>query len=170
MELKTFLTQNRRAILSRWLDHILKTYPADAARFMRQNPNQFSNPVGHTYIAEIETLFDALLGEAAEDAVGDSLERINKIRAVQDFSASRAVSYIFLIKTAIREEITREEHDKRMTADLLALETKIDGMALTAFDSYMRCREKLFEIKCKDIRRRMSPFGGPDNEESKNRL
>jgi len=164
MELKALLKQKRKAILDRWVDKILKTYPEDAARFMKQNPNRFSNPVGRTYIAESETLFDALIGESDFQTVAAALEQINKIRAVQDFSASRAVAYIFFLKTAIREELDDRLTEARLIGDLLSLESKIDGMALMAFDSYMQCREKLFEIKCKDIRRRASFFGATSDE------
>jgi len=164
MELKALLKQKRKAILDRWMDQILKTYPEDAARFMRQNPNRFSNPVGRTYIAETECLFDALVGEADVPTICSALDQINKIRAVQDFTASRAVAFIFFLKTAIRAELDSELSETRLTSDLLSLESKIDGVALMAFDSYMQCREKLFEIKCKDIRRRASLFGSANNE------
>jgi hypothetical protein len=169
MKLKTLLIENRKAILERWLTLILKTYPADAARFMKQNPNRFNNPVGHTYSEQISVLFDALVGEADSEAVKSSLEQINKIRAVQDFSASRAVAFIFFLKTAIRENLTDRLHDGHLAGELLNLESEIDGMALAAFDSFMQCREKLFEIKCRDIKRRASLFATPDKDSIKHR-
>jgi hypothetical protein len=164
MELETLLTQKKKAILNRWLDHILKTYPEDAARFMGQQPNRFANPVGQTYRAETEILFDALTGKTGAGAIKSSLEQINKIRAVQDFSPSRAVVFIFFLKTAIREELADDLVDAGLIQQLLSLESKIDGMALSAFDSYMQCREKLFEIKCSDIRRQASLFRGSRKE------
>lgn len=169
MKIRSLLIQKRKAIHERWLSQILKTYPADAARFMSQNPNRFGNPVGHTYSREIEILFNALIDEVTTDEIDSALDEINKIRAVQDFNASQAVAYIFLLKTAVREELDAELSDTQVVKDLLSLESRIDGMALMAFDSFMRCREKLFEIKCKDIRRRASLFGGPDNKSSKHR-
>jgi hypothetical protein len=168
MKLKVLLKQRRQAIIDRWLSLIIKTYPADAAKFMGRESNQFSNPVGHTFAREIETLFDALVGDAGTPAVNSSLDEINKIRAVQDHTASRAVAYIFFLKTAIREEID-EKSEGRIVEDLLSLESQIDGMALLAFDSYMRCREKLFEIKCDDIRRRASLFGIANNRNTNHR-
>jgi hypothetical protein len=166
MKLKTLLTQKRKAILDRWLSMIIKTYPADAARFMKQANNQFGNPVGHTIANEIETLFDGLVGDADIKAIKSSLDLINKIRAVQEFTASRAVAYIFFLKTAIREEFSDQPVEGRNVDEMLSLESQIDGMALLAFDSYMQCREKLFEIKCNDIKRQARLFDGANNRSS----
>ena len=169
MKIRKLMKQRRKAILERWLSQILNTYPSDAAKFMAQNPNRFSNPVGQTYAREFETIFDALIDNSVSDELDQSLEKINKIRAVQDFTPSRAVAYIFFLKTAIREEAGIDVSDKKTAEELLSIESQIDGLALKAFDSYMRCREKLFEVKCRDIKRRATLFGGPDNEKSKNR-
>lgn len=162
MGLKNFLTKNRKAIIDRWLARISNTYPADASKFLLNNTNRFSNPVGQTFAREIEIIFDGLIDKADAGAVGNSLEQIDKIRAVQDFTASQAVAYVFFLKTAIREELEAGQPDHDLDREMLSLESKIDGMALMAFDSYMRCREKLFEVRCNDIKRQASLFGGPD--------
>ena len=93
----------------------------------------------------------ALDGDVAQAA--SALERINKIRAVQDFSASEAVAFVFFLKSAVRNVLSRELAEGHLTGELLALESKIDDMALLAFDGYMQCREKLFQIRCDSIRR-----------------
>jgi hypothetical protein len=159
MELKTLLIQKRKAILDRWLAQILKTYPADAARFMGLQNDRFANPVGRIFQTETETIFDVLIGNAEAGAIDNSLEQINKIRAVQDFSASQAVAFIFFLKTAIREELASDLTEAGLIRQLLSLESQIDGLALNTFDSYMHCREKLFEVRCNDIRRQASLFG-----------
>jgi len=169
MGLKTFLTENRKAIIDRWLAQISNTYHADASKFLLKNTNRFSNPVGQTFVREIETIFDGLIDEADAEAVGNSLEQIDKIRAVQDFTASQAVAYVFFLKTAIREELEGSPSSRNLGVEMVSLESKIDGMALMAFDSYMRCREKLFEVRCNDIKRQASLFGGPDLARRKHR-
>ena len=93
-------------------------------------------------------------------SIESSLERINKIRAVQDFKPSQAVAFVFLLKTALREELGAELYQGGMTQQLLSLESQIDGLVLIAFDNYMRCREKLFEVRCNDIKRQASIFRG----------
>ncbi len=153
MSLTTLLAHKRKEILDAWLSLILETYPADSASFMKRQPNRFANPVGHTFAHETGVIFDHLLGDADVAAATSALERIDKIRAVQDFSASEAVAFVFFLKSAVRKVLTRELADGQMTAELFALESKIDDMALLAFDGYMQCREKLFQIRCDSIRR-----------------
>lgn len=152
MNLTTLLTEHRKQILEAWVTRILASYSRDSARFMKRQPDRFANPVGHTIASEAERIFDALIADDDSRVTAAAAERINKIRAVQDFSASEAVSFIFLLKAAVRSVLERELAGA-MTDQLLVFESKVDNVALQAFDSYMLCREKLFEIRCNDIRR-----------------
>lgn len=72
---------------------------------------------------------------------------------MQDFSASQAVSFIFLLKKVIREEIEEELKDNQSSLELAAFEVKIDELALLSFDIFMRCREKIYDLKAQEIKR-----------------
>lgn len=157
---QTLLTQNRKAIRDRWFSLIAKTYPEATAQFLMRETNRFANPVGQTIAGEIERLLDALISGEEPVHITSSLDEINRIRAVQQFSASQAVVFVFLLKTAIREELAGHLREGSVAADLLSFESRIDGLALAAFDSYMRCREKLFDVKVNDIKRRASLIPG----------
>ena len=149
MALGNILSQIEKAILKRWFDLILETYPAETANLMRKDRNQFTNPVGFTISREIEVLFKGLLEGANSEGFSASLNSIIKLRSVQDLSPSQAVGFIFLLKKAI-EETVKKEIQKEMTGDeWLRLQTKIDELALHAFDVYMDCREKICEIRIK---------------------
>jgi hypothetical protein len=158
MNLAALLSDRRKEILDAWLSSILDTYPADSAAFMRRQPNRFANPVGDTFARETAALFDRLVGNEDTVLAAQAIERINKIRAVQDFSASEAVAFVFFLKSAVRKALSRELADGRLTAELLAFESKIDDLALLVFDGYMQCREKLFEIRCDSIRRQHTGY------------
>jgi hypothetical protein len=120
---------------------------------MKRQRNRFANPVGQTFAREAEHILDALITDCDPQDRAAAIERINKIRAVQDFSPSKAVAFIFFLKSAIRTVLNRDLAGGELTDQLLSLESEIDNMALQAFDNYMQCREKLFEIRCRDIRR-----------------
>ena len=147
MVLENLLLQNKTAILKRWFDLILETYPADTVTLMRKEQNQFRNPVGTTIFREIETLFKQLCEGVENGACRTSLDAILKIRSVQDFSPSKAVEFIFQLKKALEEtlksEICREENIEAWRA----LQSRTDALALQAFDIYMDCREKICEIR-----------------------
>jgi len=153
MKLKDLLSERKTAIVKKWFDLILQDYPADATHFFKEQKNRFANPVGHTISQGIGELFDELVHGPDFDKVYSSLDDIIKIKAVQDFSPSQALSFIFLLKKVIREEMKREIRENQFSDELTSLESGIDKMALLAFDIYMKCRERIYEIKADEVRR-----------------
>lgn len=163
MELKNLLSEKRDVILERWFDLILKSYPADTSSFLRNQKNQSTNPVGHTILKSIEGLFDKLI-EGLDHTSGDSwssfLDNIIRIKAVQDFTPSHALSFIFDLKRVIREELESDGSgvERGISGELLNLNSsmsrvydRIDALALDSFDIYMKCREKIYDLKAKEF-------------------
>lgn len=157
MKLEELLTARASRILKRWLDFIFNTYPADAQRFLRKQKDSFANPVGSTLSRELENLCREFLGKADPDKMASALEGIVRIRAIQGFSASEAVAFIFFLKRIIREETDKEFREDRLAMEeLLALESRLDDLALQAFDLYMACKEKVFEIRAREAQNHVS--------------
>ncbi len=152
MALGNILSQNQKAILKRWFDLILESYPADTAALMRKDKNQFTNPVGSTISRETEILFKGLVESANPEKFSDSLNSIIKLRSVQDFSPSEAVGFVFLLKRAIRETAKGEIQKETVQDEWLKLESRIDDLALQAVDIYMDCRDKICEIRVNQAR------------------
>ncbi|MGQ9653846.1 MAG: RsbRD N-terminal domain-containing protein, partial [Thermodesulfobacteriota bacterium] len=74
---------------------------------------------------------------------------------VQEFSASQAVAFIFSLKKVVREEIKGEGAEPDLPVpEVLEFESKIDALALRAFDMFMGCRERIYEIRATEIRNR----------------
>lgn len=163
MKLGNLLEQNRSAILQTWFDLILQTYPADASGFFKNQRDRFANPVGYTISHEMEALFTELLEGMDSDRISRSLDNIIRIRAVQDFSPSEAVHFVFLLKRAIGEKLGSEITKARIFDEMPALEERIDKLALLAFDIYMKCREQIHEIKINEVKKRLvKPLGKSD--------
>jgi len=138
--------------LERWFQLILETYPADTSRFLKQQKDRFINPVGYTISQEIEALYDELLQEMNPDKLAACLDNIIRIRAVQDFPPSQTIAFIFLLKKAIREELASEIAENRVLEELSKFESKIDKLVLLALDIYMKCREKVYEIRVNEAK------------------
>jgi len=153
MKLKNLLSAKKSAVLERWYNAILDTYPSDTSGFLKKQKNPFLNPVGSTIFQGIESLYNELLHGCERERVSQSLDNIIRIRAVQDFSPSQGIIFVLLLKKAIREEIKEELAEQHLYKDLLELEQKIDDMSLLAFDIYMKCREKLYELKATELQR-----------------
>lgn len=145
--LVNLLLQNQKAILERWLHLILETYPAETSALLKKEKDQFMNPVGSTISREIETLLEELLQGLNSDRLSASLSPILKIRSVQDFSPSQATGFIFLLKKAIQEVLERRIEERQILVEWLKFQSKIDQLALLAFEIYMNCREKIYEIR-----------------------
>jgi hypothetical protein len=150
--IQDLLKENKAAILERWLHLILETYPANTAAMMRKDKNQFTNPVGSTLSREIDILFKNLCAGNQHAKCQSSLDSILKIRSVQDFSPSKAVGFIFLLKRAIGETLKSEICREPIIDEWLEFQSRIDDLALQAFDIYMGCREKICEIRIDQAR------------------
>jgi hypothetical protein len=141
--------RKRDAIIQKWLARTLQTYPGQTSRFLLQNKDPFCNPVGRALREGLPALFDALVAGVDAAKTRPVLDEIVRIRAVQEFTASQAVAFIFFLKEVVREEL---EPGGR---SLAVLESRIDEMALLAFDLYTQCRERICEIKANEAKRRV---------------
>ena len=138
--------------MKRWLDLILETYPPETANFFKKQDDPFTNPVGQTILQGIDGVFNEILDGAGPENAAAFLEKVIKVTAVQDFTASQAISFVFLLKRAVREELKDEINRDRLHEDLLMLNDRIDELALIAFDMYMKSREKIYELKSNEIK------------------
>ena len=82
------------------------------------------------------------------------IDPIIRMRAVQGFSPSEAVSFIFSLKAVIRKMYAKKIQEDEFARALLAFESKIDTLSLISFDIYNACREKIYDIKANEVRNR----------------
>lgn len=149
--LEDILTQKRTAILERWTNLIAGTHLA-GADFLK-GKDRFTNPVGYVISTELPVLYDELLqGLTNSEKISISLGNVVKIRAVQDFSPSQVVSFVFLLKRAIRDELGSEFREKQTLKELLEFDSRVDDLALLTFDAYVACREKIQGIRVNEIK------------------
>ena len=79
-----------------------------------------------------------------------------RLKALQDATPSRALAFIFVLKSVIREELAQELQDPASAAEMTELESRLDGLALLGFDAYMQRREKLCDVKVSEVKRKVS--------------
>ena len=108
MNLKNHLIAKKSAILKKWFDAVADTYPDNTSSFLKKQKAQFTNPVGYTLAEGLEGLFESLLKGMIPDTVKTFLDSIIRIRAIQEFTASEAVSFVFLLKKIVRQELGNE--------------------------------------------------------------
>ncbi|NIO21611.1 MAG: hypothetical protein GTN76_12945 [Candidatus Aenigmarchaeota archaeon] len=152
MKINLLLLGKKPKIVKKWFDLIVETYPPDTSNFLKRQKNRFDNPVGYTFSDGIEGIFDELVSGGNTDKVNTFLDNIIRVRAIQEFTPSQAINFIFLLKKAIREELIDEVRENQLFEDLSAIESKIDELSIAAFDIYMQCREKFYEIRVNELR------------------
>lgn len=156
MSLKELLKEKKSAVLERWFDSILETYPSDTKDFLRTKENRFSNPVAHRISSGIEGIFDQVLNDEKAEEASLFLDKVIRIRAVQDFSPSQALAFIFDLKRLVREAVAEDTRAGQFSEELWRLEQKIDEVGLLALDIYMKCREEIYEVRVKEVKRSVS--------------
>ena len=132
------------AIAEQWLGRAVESYPEQTAQFLLGQRDRFRNPVGYTFREALKVLVEEVLGSMDGARIASALDGIVRIRAVQDFTPSQAVGFVFLLRGALAgaaETVGAETHKR------------IDELALLAFDAYSQCREQIAEIRSKEARR-----------------
>ena len=152
--IQQLLEKNKSSIIKKWFDLVVDTYPPETSNFLRKEKDPFHNPVGKTTVECLETLFDHLLDKADEQSLISHLDPIIRIRSVQDFSPSKAIGFIFFLKTIIRNEFKNNKSGSVDIHELSAIDFKIDGLILMAFDVYARCKETFYQIKANEEKNR----------------
>jgi hypothetical protein len=153
MALANQLRERGSAIVDRWLRDTLATYSDDAAAAFKRNKDPFTNPVGHALRVGTRTAMEALCDGKDADEVCSCLDDVIKIRAVQELTPSQALSFVFLLKRAIRVELKGEKDEPSFSRDLAQLEERIDSVALRAFDAFLGYRARVYELRINEVKR-----------------
>ena len=150
MGLEKVLVKKRNTIVADWFDLVAKTYAPDTAQFLKKNTDPFTNPVGGYLSKGLAGLFDQLMTEMDQETVRTLLDPIVRVRAIQNFSPSKAIAFVLFLKKIVRKHLPIDGKNSRLVKDLLEFEDRVDAMSLFAFDIYTQCREKIFELKANE--------------------
>ncbi len=138
---------NQEAIAEQWLERIWRTYPPQTARFLAAEQDAFRNPIGQTLREGLAILLDELLLGMEPSRVNAALDSIVQIRAVQDLPPSRALEFLPELKSILSKFAP--------LSDLDLLYARIDTLVLRALDLYVKYRERTFEARSNEARRRV---------------
>jgi hypothetical protein len=139
--------ENREAVAEMWLWRVLRTLPCQSADFLARERDPFRNPVGNAMRKALAVLLDEILSGMSSARITGALDELMQIRAVQDLAPGRAVEFLFQLKDILRFQTTQEERE--------LLNGRIDETALRAFDLYMKYRERTYQAKANEARRRV---------------
>ncbi len=147
MSVKDLLLKKRKGIIDKSFELTIATYPEESQTFLKETDRQFTNPIGYTVYESIEQIVDKIINEENVESFISPLEEIIRIRAVQEFTPSQAVGFVFLIKKAFQDALEKEME----SSQLLDFLTRLDTLSLIAFDIFMKYRERIYDLKAKEL-------------------
>ncbi|MBF0258192.1 MAG: RsbRD N-terminal domain-containing protein [Desulfamplus sp.] len=168
IDLNRQLELNKEKILTLWFEAAISSYPEDTARLLGKSKNRFDNPVGNITRQSLEDTFDNIIRmslaenykdytnskhsqtnkeHVGQNRVENSLDPVIRIRAVQNFSASQAVAFVFELKAIVKSVLGKLPDE--------SFNYRVDLVALAAFNRFMKCRENIFLLKATEAKRRV---------------
>jgi hypothetical protein len=153
-KLLDFLAAHKEAVCDQWLGLVLDTYAPDTAALWKKKKDPFTNPVRHKLEAGIRGVVEGLAAGLPPEAAGygPHLDPIVRVRAVQDFTPSQALAFIYLLKKVVRETLWPYVAEHGLLVELLALESAIDVLALLSCDIYGQCRETIYQLRVNQVK------------------
>ena len=144
----------RTQAINQWLDAVFAMYPLENTGFMRTREDRFANPVGHALRQAAEALYDAVTGADTErEAINAALAAMVRVRAVQDLRPDQAVGALFLLKPILRELFLVDALAAGDFRGYLDMESRVDTLALMAFNLYVADREAVYAERVAEQRR-----------------
>ena len=156
MTIGELLRERQDTIVQRWAEAVFSSYPEDGAVLFARQQDPFANPVGKRVRDGTRGVFQAILNGMPAEDLRSHLDLVLRIRAVQDFSPSEALSFVFTLRSIVRDVVPELETDPRLRKDRMELEKTIDRVALAAFEVYTSCREELSALRVKEMKRQVS--------------
>ncbi|MEI7748579.1 MAG: RsbRD N-terminal domain-containing protein [Chlorobiaceae bacterium] len=139
------LEANKKALLEQWLDCALALFPEKMG---------YSTPIAMVLSGALEKIVSGL--GTSENDYKDSLDDVTRILAVQNIPPSKALSIFLEPKLILRDIMKRVTVAGTLTQEVQeAFNSRLDALTLEAFDSYMRHREKIYQLKVEEGSRRM---------------
>jgi hypothetical protein len=150
------LEEREHTIVQRWEDAVFSVYPSDSAALFRAQQDPFSNPLGRSVREGTRGLFQTIRDGMDPEKLRAYLDQIVRIRAVQELTPSQALSFVFSLRSIVREVVPEAQAEARYRKELLALDEKIDEVALAAFEIYASMREEVSRLRIAEVKRQVS--------------
>ena len=150
--------QNKEILCGKWIDSVFRTYPLETTAILRTGKDRFTNPVGYATRESLSLIYDLISGvDMDESDITQALEAFVRIRAVQDFTPSKALGVLYQIKPILRDfvkQLPKGVDDFELFELLRDSEDRIDTLALLAFDLYVEFKNVMYRGNIDEIRRK----------------
>lgn len=145
------IDRNKQKIINQWFQAVVETYPEETAKFLKSQKNPFLNPVGAAIKEGLEGILNWIISGGQTGEVTPFLDRIIRVRAIQEFKPSDALKFIADLRWIVREVCSAEAEIASVIDNLNAL---VDRLLMESFDVFSKCREDLYEVRLQEVKNR----------------
>lgn len=150
MNLLEIFKKKEKKILDIWVERTLDSYTS--SDFFKQARDPFANPVGVNIRTGLTRIFQLIVSEAEQQEFAEPLDQVIRIRAVQEFTPAQAVGPILELKWVVKQVFSADEKGRALLSELAPFDRDVDRIALTAFDMYMNCRDRLHQARIRELK------------------
>jgi len=154
MTLKAILKETEKEILEEWFDCLYTSYDPDTMWRFKNSTDLFHNPVGVNSKKALTNIWKILLDGGTTKEATLAMDPVIRIRAIQKFSPSLAISFLIELKEVVRK-VLKKKKVKEYENELYALDSQIDTLQLLAFDVYTSCREEISQLRVDTERKKI---------------
>lgn len=156
MDFEKHLKENKQNLVKQWFSIVIESYPKESAKFFKDNSDPFANPVGNTIKRSLDRLFDQVINTQMDPRVAkEALDPIVRVRAVQEFTPARALSFILGIKQIITKQLSSFQKEKGIEIYRSAIVANADELLLMAFDIYTACKHQIYTLRINEAKQRV---------------
>lgn len=153
MSLETLLHQKKEEIVESWLMATFGLFSDESLRYLKKKKQDYYvNPLSHDLADGLEAIFHELLQGTDADRLAPVLDQVIRITSVQEGQASRALTFLFLLKKVVHDFAEAEQDYLQMTKDLFGFDHVVDQLIRMSFDIYSKCREDVYHLKVEEQR------------------
>jgi len=156
MTFESELAERKNELSEKWAELILRTYPKETQKIWTRQKDRFQNPVGAAIFEATQELMVLIIDWTDAERIAEELDRLIRIRSVQDFTPSQATSFVFLLKKLLRDEFFKKMEAEGRLPELLRFEAKVDNLAMMSFDIYSKGRELVYRMRVDEVKRAQS--------------
>lgn len=148
MQLSQLIKDNKAAVVEKWFDHLLSSFPPETQKIWKANKDRFTNPVCNIFETALGSLLDGLVAWQDAEELAKPLNELVKVRSVQDVAPSKALAFIPGLKKVLRELLG----DKVEAGEFGVFDMRLDNVTLMAFDIYTKNREQVFAMRIDEFK------------------
>ncbi|MFT5697623.1 MAG: hypothetical protein ACI8ZB_000471 [Desulforhopalus sp.] len=150
MDLAEGFRNHREKIVNKWVEYTLSTYKSSG--FFIKEKDKFANPVGGNVREALGKMF-LLLTKGAESTEHQLyLDQLISIRSVQEFTPAQALAPLNAVKHITRDVFLADKERAHLVAELYDFEFAVDLVVLAGFDTYMKFRERIYQVRIDEIK------------------